>query len=145
MGASLQSSGGKRGRGNRAYRPMAEINVTPFVDVMLVLLIVFMVSAPLLTAGVPVDLPSSKAKALTQEDDKPLEISLRGDGTIYVGETEVKRERLIPMLSAITESNPERRIYVRGDQDLSYGVIMQTIGSINEAGFKKVALITEPE
>lgn len=146
MGMSLGSSGGgKRGRGSRAYRPMSEINVTPFVDVMLVLLIVFMVSAPLLTAGVPVDLPSSQAKALTQEDDKPLEISLKENGKIFVGETEVRRERLIPMLSAITDNNPDRRIYVRGDQTLPYGTIMKTIGSINAAGFRKVALITEPE
>ena len=146
MGASLGSGqGGTRGRGRRGYRPMAEINMTPFIDVMLVLLIVFMVSAPLLTAGVPVDLPTSKAKALTQEDDKPLEISLKGNGEIYVGETLVQKERLIPMLSAITESNPDRRIYVRGDQTLAYGAIMKIIGSINEAGFKKVALITEPD
>ncbi|MCB9963514.1 MAG: protein TolR [Rhodospirillales bacterium] len=145
MGMSLGTSGGGRGRGRKAYRPMAEINVTPLVDVMLVLLIVFMVSAPLLTAGVPVDLPSSQAKALTQEDEKPLEISLRGDGEIYVGETLVKKERLIPMLSAITESNPDRRIYVRGDQKLAYGEIMETIGAINAAGFRKVALITDPQ
>ncbi len=145
MGASLGSGqGGTRGRGRRGYRQMAEINMTPFIDVMLVLLIVFMVSAPLLTAGVPVDLPSSKAKALTQEDDKPLEISLRKDGSIFVGETPVKGDRLIPMLSAITENNPDRRIYVRGDQKLAYGEIMGIIGSINAAGFKKVALITEP-
>ncbi len=146
MGMSIGPAGsGKRGRGSHAYRPMAEINVTPFVDVMLVLLIVFMVSAPLLTAGVPVDLPSSKAKALTQEDEKPLEVSLKGNGDIYIGETLVKKDRLIPMLSAITENNPDRRIYVRGDQTLPYGKIMKTIGSINAAGFKKVALVTEPE
>lgn len=144
MGMSLGTGGGKRGRGNRAYRPMAEINVTPFVDVMLVLLIVFMVSAPLLTAGVPVDLPSSKAKALTQEDEKPLEVSLNANGDIFVGETPVKKDRLIAMLSAITENNPDRRIYVRGDQGLPYGQVMKIIGDINAGGFRKVALITEP-
>jgi biopolymer transport protein TolR len=142
MVASLNTSGG-RGRGRKAYRPMAEINMTPFIDVMLVLLIVFMVSAPLLTAGVAVDLPSSKAKPLTQEDDKPLEISLRGNGDIFIGETAVKADRLIPMLSAITENDIDRRIYVRGDQKLPYGDIMKIIGAINAAGFRKVALITK--
>lgn len=145
MGASLQggSSGGRRG--GRGHRPMAEINVTPLVDVMLVLLIVFMISAPLLTAGVPVDLPQSKAKALTQDDDKPLEITLRQDNTMYVGETEVKQDRLVAMLGAITENNPERRIYIRAAQGLPYGQVMSVIGAINAGGFRKVALITEPE
>ncbi len=144
MGASLGSGqGGTRGRGKRGYRPMAEINMTPFIDVMLVLLIVFMVSAPLLTAGVPVDLPSSEAKPLTQENEEPLEVSLRVNGEIYLEETLVKKDRLIQTLSAITENNPDRRIYVRGDQTLPYGTIMSTIGAINAAGFRKVALITE--
>lgn len=117
--------------------------MTPFIDVMLVLLIVFMVSAPLLTAGVPVDLPSSEAKPLTQENEEPLEVSLRVNGEIYLEETLVKKDRLIQTLSAITENNPDRRIYVRGDQTLPYGTIMSTIGAINAAGFRKVALITE--
>lgn len=142
MGMSLNSGSMRTRKG--AYRPMSEINVTPFVDVMLVLLIVFMVSAPLLTAGVPVDLPDSKAAPLMDEDNKPLEITLREDGSIYVGETVLTEERIVPMLSAITESNPDRRIYIRGAETLPYGEVMRIIGAINAGGFKKVALITEP-
>lgn len=142
MGAQLQSSGGGRGKGGRGHRPMAEINVTPFVDVMLVLLIVFMVAAPLLTAGVSIDLPDSKAKALNQEDNKPLEVSLDNDGKIYVGETEVKRARLIQLLGSLTNNDPDRRIYIRADKSMDYGDVMEVLGDINGAGFQKVALIS---
>ena len=121
---------------------MAEINVTPFVDVMLVLLIVFMVAAPLLTAGVPIDLPDSKAKALNQEDNKPLEVSLSNDGKIFVGETEVKRARLIQLLGSLTNNDPNRRIYIRADRKMDYGKVMNILGDINGAGFQKVALIS---
>lgn len=141
MGAQLQSSGGGRKSG-RGHRPMAEINVTPFVDVMLVLLIVFMVAAPLLTAGVPIDLPDSKAKALHQEDNKPLEVSLGSNGKIYVGETEVKRARLIQLLGSLTNNDPDRRIYIRADKKMDYGKVMDVLGDINGAGFQKVALIS---
>ena len=141
MGASL-NTGGRNGK--RGYRPMSEINVTPFVDVMLVLLIVFMVSAPLLTSGVPVNLPDSKASPLREEDDKPLEITLQENGAVFVGETELTEDRLVPMLTAITENNAERLIYIRGAETLPYGDVMRIIGSINAGGFKKVALITEP-
>lgn len=141
MGASLQTTSGSRKAG-RGYRPMAEINVTPFVDVMLVLLIVFMVAAPLLTAGVPIDLPDSEAKALNQEDNKPLEVSLGTDGKIYVGETEVKRARLIQLLGSLTNNDPDRRIYIRADKTMDYGKVMDILGSINKAGFQKVALIS---
>ncbi len=137
-----------RSRGRRtggSYRPMADINVTPMVDVMLVLLIVFMVAAPLLTAGVPVDLPDSEAKPITDEDNKPIEITLAKDGKVYIGETEVKKGRLIPLLSAMTEGQADRRIYIRGDQGLTYGRIMEVIGAVNGAGFNKVALISEPK
>lgn len=146
MGAQLQSSGriGQAGGRSRAYRPMAEINVTPFVDVMLVLLVVFMITAPLLTAGVPVDLPKAEAKALKEEDKKPLEVSLTAGGKIYLGETEVKRDRLVNMMSAMTNSDPERRIYLRADQGLAYGEVMDVLGLMNGAGFRKVALISEP-
>ncbi|MCD8494157.1 MAG: protein TolR [Alphaproteobacteria bacterium] len=145
MGASLmgKSKGGRGRRGGGSYRPMAEINVTPFVDVMLVLLIVFMVAAPLLTAGVPVDLPQSKAKAIQDEDNKPIEITIAKDGKTYVGETEVEFDRLVPLLSAMTKGQSDRRIYIRGDQSVNYGLIMKVIGSINGAGFNKVALISE--
>ena len=122
---------------------MAEINVTPFVDVILVLLIVFMVAAPLLTAGVPVDLPSSKAKPITDEDNKPIEITISKDDKVYIGKSEVEQGRLISMLTAMTEGQKDRRIYIRGDQGLEYGRIMEILGAVNGAGFNKVALISE--
>ena len=120
---------------------MSEINVTPFVDVMLVLLIVFMVTAPLLTVGVPVDLPKVKASALTDQKD-PIEITIKFDGTLYLGESEVEVENLIPRLIAITDQNTEARIYVRGDRVVSYGRIMEIMSLINTAGYIKVALVT---
>lgn len=144
MGATLATKTRARGRKTGGtYRPMAEINVTPFVDVMLVLLIVFMVAAPLLTAGVPVDLPSSEAKPIQDEDNKPIEITVNDEGKIFLAETEVQRERLIPLLSAMTEGQSDRRIYIRGDQTLAYGTIIEIIGAINGAGFTKVALISK--
>ena len=120
---------------------MSEINVTPFVDVMLVLLIVFMVTAPLLTVGVPVDLPKVKASALTDQKD-PIEITIKLDGTLYLGESEVEVENLIPRLNAITDQNNEARIYVRGDRVVAYGRIMEIMSLINLAGYIKVALVT---
>ncbi|MEM8833328.1 MAG: protein TolR [Pseudomonadota bacterium] len=142
MGASIQQkSGGRRGRG--AHRPMSEINVTPFVDVMLVLLIVFMVAAPLLTVGVPIDLPDSEAKALTDEDNKPLEVSLAKDGQLFVGETKVSEDRLVVLLNSLTNNDPDRRIYIRADEGLDYGAVMSVLGAINGAGFRKVALISD--
>jgi len=121
---------------------MSEINVTPFVDVMLVLLIVFMVTAPLLTVGIPVDLPKVKASALTDQKD-PIEITLKFDGTLYLGESEVEVENLIPRLNAITDQNTEARIYVRGDRVVAYGRIMEIMSLINSAGYIKVALVTQ--
>lgn len=145
MGASLTTKSRSRGRRTGgAYRPMSDINVTPFVDVMLVLLIVFMVAAPLLTAGVQVDLPNSDAKQIDVEDSKPIEVSMSKDGKIYMGETEVTEKRLISLLAAMTDGNADRRIYIRGDESISYGKIMRVIGAINGAGFNKVALISEP-
>lgn len=140
MGAKL--NGGSNNGGRNAYRPMAEINVTPFVDVMLVLLVVFMVAAPLLTAGVPIDLPDSEAKALSEEDNKPVEVSIDKGGKIYVGETEVKEERLIALLGEMTKNNPEARVYIRADESMDYGQVMGVLGAINGAGFRKVALIS---
>lgn len=142
MGMSTGGGGYNKGRGS-GYRPMAEINVTPMVDVMLVLLIIFMVAAPLLTAGVPIDLPDSKAKAISDEDNKPLEVSISKDGRIFVGETEVTEERIITILTSMTEDNPDRRIYIRADKSLDYGKVMRILGNINGAGFNKVALISE--
>ena len=144
MAATLTTKTRSRGRrSGGSFRPMSDINVTPFVDVMLVLLIVFMVAAPLLTAGVPVDLPNSEAKAISDEDNKPIEITVTADGAIYIGESEVKRERLVPLLAAMTQGQVDRRIYIRADQAISYGIVMQVIGAVNGAGFNKVALISE--
>ena len=121
---------------------MSEINVTPFVDVMLVLLIVFMVTAPLLTVGIKVDLPKVKATALTDIKD-PIEITVKLDGEVYIGESKVEVENLIPRLNAITEKNTEARIYIRGDRVVAYGRIMEIMSIINSAGYIKVALITQ--
>ena len=121
---------------------MSEINVTPFVDVMLVLLIVFMVTAPLLTVGIKVDLPKVKATALTDIKD-PIEITVKLDGEVYIGESKVEVEKLIPRLNAITEQNTEARIYIRGDRVVAYGRIMEIMSIINSAGYIKVALITQ--
>ena len=121
---------------------MSEINVTPFVDVMLVLLIGFMVTAPLLTVGIPVDLPKVKADALTDQKD-PIEITVKLDGLIYLGESEVEIENLIPRLNAITDQNTEARIYVRGDRVVAYGRVMEIMSIINSAGYIKVALVAQ--
>ena len=121
---------------------MSEINVTPFVDVMLVLLIVFMVTAPLLTVGIKVDLPKVKATALTDIKD-PIEITVKLDGAVYIAESKVEVENLIPRLNAITEQNTEARIYIRGDRVVAYGRIMEIMSIINSAGYIKVALITQ--
>jgi len=143
MGASLQ--GGGRDRRSR-YRPMAEINVTPLVDVMLVLLIIFMVAAPLMTVGVPVDLPRTTANPLNQETE-PLTISVTHEGRIFLQETEVTAEELVPRLRAIIgeqpQGQPERRIFVRGDRSIAYGRVMEVMGMIAAAGFTRVALLAE--
>ena len=139
MGAQLNRPGGA-GRGR--HRPMGEINVTPFVDVMLVLLIVFMVTAPLLTVGVPVDLPKTKAGQISA-DAAPLVVSLQADGQLYLQETLIDPETLIPRLSAISEANPDIRIFVRGDRTIAYGEVVQVMGRIQNAGFSRVALVAE--
>lgn len=144
----MGASGGQGHRpirqgGRRAYVPMAEINVTPFVDVMLVLLIVFMVAAPLLTVGVPVDLPESEARGLG-DDTEPLTLSITKDGEIFLQETAVPRAQLVPRLTAVTGANQDARIYVRGDKDVDYGRVMDVMGLINRAGFTRVALVTDP-
>lgn len=147
MGMSTQNNRGSSGYGGgyrRGYRPMSEINVTPFIDVMLVLLIVFMVTAPLLTAGVKVDLPKTEAGSVSEKDEKPLEVTVNKKGDLYIGETKVTRDELLVKLSAITGDDQERRIFIRADQGLPYGDVMTVLGSINKAGYKKVALITAP-
>ena len=152
MGMQLAGNG-RRGRGGRrsSYRPLSEINVTPFVDVMLVLLIVFMVTAPLLKVGVPIDLPKVQAKALPDPKKEPLVISVTGEGDITIsggssgvgGGTKVEITKLVPMMVALSSSNPDVPIYVRGDKGLAYGRIMEVMGAVNAAGFHKVALVAE--
>src|SRR6516165_10288037 len=126
-----------RGRSRRRVRPMAEINVTPFVDVMLVLLIVFMVTAPLLTVGVPVDLPKTKAQPLSQ-DREPLTVTLKRDGSIYLQNTRVSEDDLVPRLSAISSNGYDQRIFVRGDQAVDYGRVMEVMALISAAGFTHI-------
>ncbi len=123
---------------------MSEINVTPFVDVMLVLLIVFMVAAPLLTTGVPIELPETQAKPL-QGDNEPLAITIKTDGTIYLQETEIDLDTLAPKLTAIAKNGFEERIFVRGDKSIDYGTVMKVMGVLNKAGFKRIGLVTSPD
>jgi len=130
-------------RGTRTRsRPMSEINVTPMVDVMLVLLVIFMVTAPLLTVGVTVDLPKTKASSIAG-DDEPLAISIDSKGQIFIQDTRIELAGLVPRLLAITGNNPDVRIFVRGDKAISYGRVMEVMGTVNAAGYRKVALITE--
>ena len=140
MAVHLQRTGG-RSRGRRRSAPMSEINVTPMVDVMLVLLIIFMVTAPLLTVGVQIDLPKTKATIIRGQDE-PLAITIDREGQIYLQETEIDLEGLLPRLDAITGNNPDVRIFVRGDASVNYGRVMEVMGTINAAGYSKVALVT---
>jgi biopolymer transport protein TolR len=142
MGAG-GSSGGRRMRGRR--RPMmSEINVTPFVDVMLVLLIVFMVAAPLLTVGVPIDLPETQAKSIEQ-DREPLTISVNDKGQVFLQNSEIKVDELVAKLKAIAKNGSEERIFVRGDRKVDYGTVMRVMGRLSAAGYRRVALVTEVE
>jgi biopolymer transport protein TolR len=144
MGMNIAgSSGGGRGRSRR--KPvMAEINVTPMVDVMLVLLIIFMVSAPLLTVGVPLDLPQTQAKSLDQ-NQKPLTLSVNLKGEVFLNDTAIGLDDLVPKLKAITDarSGMDERIFVRGDKHVDYGTVMRVMGLLSAAGFRHVALVTE--
>ncbi|MCR4378911.1 MAG: protein TolR [Rhodospirillales bacterium] len=142
MAGMLHQSNRKGFGSPRRSRPMSDINVTPFVDVMLVLLIIFMVTAPLLTVGVQVDLPKTKAKAVAGQDE-PLAVSIDKDGLIYVQDTAMELDAVVPRLQAISENNPEVRIFVRGDATVGYGRVMELMGVLNAAGFSRVALITE--
>lgn len=147
MGMQAGAGGGAEGsrrRRRRRHQPMSEINVTPFVDVMLVLLIIFMVAAPLLTVGVPIDLPETKAKAL-EGDTEPLTISVNAAGQIFIQDTAIALEEVVPKLEAIAANGYDERIYVRGDQDADYGVMMKIMGRINAAGFKRLGLVTLEE
>jgi biopolymer transport protein TolR len=141
MAGQMQNSS-RLGRRPGRYAAMSEINVTPFVDVMLVLLVVFMITAPLLTVGVPIDLPKASASNL-QGNEEPLTVSINGKGEIFLQETLVKQEDLVARLLAISENLTARRIFVRGDRSVAYGAVMEVMGSLNAAGFNKVALVTE--
>ena len=145
MGAAGPSGGVSVGKRRHTRKPvMAEINVTPMVDVMLVLLIIFMVSAPLLTVGVPLDLPQTQAKSLDQ-DKNPLTLSVNIKGQVYLNDTEISLDELVPKLTAITQSRGgmDERIFVRGDKKVDYGTVMKVMGRLSAAGFRRVALVTE--
>jgi biopolymer transport protein TolR len=147
MAANGAAAAGPVGKRRHRRRPvMSEINVTPFVDVMLVLLIIFMVSAPLLTVGVPLDLPQSQAKSLEQ-DREPLTVSVNLKGQVFLQNSEIAVEELVPKLNAITQARGglDERIYVRGDKKVDYGTVMRVMGRLSQAGFRRVALVTEVE
>ncbi|HEX2431477.1 MAG TPA: protein TolR [Aestuariivirgaceae bacterium] len=146
MGSSLASlgSGGRRGRRRKVFAPMSEINVTPFVDVMLVLLIIFMVAAPLLTVGVPIELPETRAKPL-QGDNEPLTVSVKQDGRLFLQNSEVGLDTLTPKLVAIAKNGYEERIFVRADKAVGYGDVMRVMGELNRAGFRRIGLVTDSE
>jgi biopolymer transport protein TolR len=145
MGASLQQAGMARGRRRRrgGRPPMSEINVTPMVDVMLVLLIIFMVAAPLLTVGVPVELPETAATALAVEDEEPLTIALTADGQIMVQNAEVERAEFIPLLRAVAAERSSDKVFLRADGSISYEAVMQVMGALNASGFNNIGLVTE--
>ncbi len=146
MGASVQGSAARRGRGGGRggrRRPMSEINVTPFVDVMLVLLIIFMVAAPLLTVGVPIELPRTSATALPSEREEPLTIALTADGQILVQNSAVDRAELIPLLRAVSAERSTDRIFLRADGAIPYEGVMQVMGALNASGFHNIGLVTE--
>lgn len=144
MGVALPGGGRRRRRMGGA--PMADINVTPLVDVMLVLLIIFMVTAPLLVSGVAVDLPDSRAGALKQ-DDRPIQLSMDADGAIFIDELRIEPDTVIAKLAAIRDArgaSDDMRIYVRADAALDYGRVMRVVGAVSAAGFTRVALVSEP-
>ena len=146
MGASIPSGGGTSGRRKRTrhqrHQPMSEINVTPFVDVMLVLLVIFMVTAPMMTAGVPLDLPDSRAKSLSTSKSEPLTISVDRKGRTFIQEAEFKPDEIVPKLLAIGKNDKEKTIFVRADRDVDYGKVMRVMGLISAAGFRKISLIS---
>lgn len=143
VGNQGMQSGGRRRRGRRQAL-MSEINVTPFVDVMLVLLIIFMVSAPLLTVGVPIDLPDTQAKAMNA-DTQPITVSVNSEGKIFLQETEIPIDEVVAKLQAIAKTGYEERIFVRGDKAADYGTVMKVMARISAAGFKNIGLVTLQE
>ena len=145
MGAQVANRGGDRRRGRRrsSMRPMSEINVTPFVDVMLVLLIIFMVSAPLLTVGVPIELPETAAEALPSPDEEPLTVTLTAEGGVLIQSTEIAREELITRLTAIAAEREGNQIFLRADGALGYAAVMEIMGALNAGGFRDIGLVTD--
>ena len=144
MGAAVQNTERRtRKRGHRRARPMAEINVTPFVDVMMVLLIIFMVAAPLLTVGVPVELPKTAANALPDEQEEPLTVTVTAEGAVQIQTTDTARDQLVPKLRAIAAERASDRVYLRADGGLSYDAVMQVMGALNAGGFTNVGLVTD--
>lgn len=143
MGASPQPAGGRGGRGRVRRRPMAEINVTPMVDVMLVLLIIFMVAAPLLTVGVPIELPKTAATPLPSEAEEPLTIAMTADGGIRVQNSEVSREGFIPLLRSVAAERDSDKVFLRADGGIPYADVMQVMGALNASGFHDIGLVTE--
>jgi biopolymer transport protein TolR len=139
MAGGIMNNGGN---GRARYKPMSDINVTPMVDVMLVLLVIFMVAAPLLTVGVPVDLPQTKAPAINEQKE-PLVITVNAEGKLFLQNSEIADDQLVPRLQAITRNNPDADIYVRGDRAINYGRVMEVMGMVSAAGFNKVSLVTE--
>jgi biopolymer transport protein TolR len=146
MAMSVSQSGGRGGhrRRGRRIKLMSEINVTPFVDVMLVLLIIFMVAAPLLTVGVPIDLPETQAKALNSET-QPITISVNQEGQVFLQETEIPVEEVVPKLQAIAQTGYDERIYVRGDRSADYGTVMRVMARVSAAGYRNLGLVTLQE
>jgi biopolymer transport protein TolR len=143
MGASMATRrGGGRGRRSARKGRLSEINVTPFVDVMLVLLIVFMITAPLLTVSIPIELPKTDAKQSASETE-PLSITIRDDGTVYLQETEVTLDELVPRLRAISQEGYDRAIYIRGDSRTDYGVMAEVLARVSSSGFRKLQLVTD--
>ncbi len=144
MAVSVQAAGRDRRRAGRVRRrPMAEINVTPMVDVMLVLLIIFMVAAPLLTVGVPIELPETAATALPTPEEEPLTLSMAPDGSILVQDTEVARGELVGLLTSVSAERDSREIYLRADGTIPYEEVMQVMGALNAAGFNDIGLVTD--
>lgn len=146
MGAGVvqkTGGGGRRRRGRGRSRPMAEINVTPFVDVMLVLLIIFMVAAPLMTVGVPVELPKTAANALPGDQEEPLTVTVSADGTVMIQTSEVARDELVAKLRAISVERASTRVFLRADGSVPYADVMQVMGALNRGGFANIGLVTD--
>ena len=144
MAGAIHSGPDLTGDSLGGYRPMAEINVTPFVDVMLVLLIIFMVAAPLMMVGVPLDLPKTDAARIAQTRE-PIVVSVDSNGSLFIGEDAVAEDALVPRLSEMRQQDPDVLVYVRGDKAIDYGAVMKVLGQVGQAGFPKVSLIAEGE